>query len=98
RGQVASLPVVVIRVVPQLVVKQRALPFQKLGKIPSRTHLQEKFIAIFGVVVEGNRNLGRLLGLLLRLEGTIKTEVGGEHECPTMVGIIALNDVGNGGL
>src|ERR1700735_2044171 len=52
RREVAHFPVVVVRIVPELVVPERGIAAEIISKVSDRAGLQEKVVAILGAVVE----------------------------------------------
>ncbi len=98
RRQIARLPVIIVRVVAHLVVKQLTLAFKKLAEIGDRADVEIEIVAVFGAEIELRLILGRQLGIFLRLEEGIKIEIRVEHERAAVVGVISHEKIGHGSL
>ena len=105
RGEVARLPVVVKRVVADLIVPQRARSGrEKLTQRAERSLLEEPLVAVVRAVLERHplARLGRRV--VLRAERTVERKVRRQHERAAVVGVVALAEqinhrrLGRGGL
>src|SRR5579859_7076277 len=98
RREIAGLPIIVVYVVMNLVIPERAFIAQHLRQTGQRADVHIKLVGILRAPIERNGSFWWELRILLWFERTVEDKIGSEHERTTVIGIIAHEEIGHGRL